>query len=488
VIVQRRARMRCECAVLVVALSSLCSAGVDVRATSTEDHDGGLLQPRPKQSIDIQVYAAGLAEAHVVRLADPANAAWHSILRALHRTLGLSNEVADATDCLTLLEEDGAALQHPEELDAVSRAFLDVHGCTVASLLSSSQAYFDEGDIHEAELLAGVANKQAPENEAASAMHAALQLWYGKSKAFNGTLYGLSPGVLRHMQDEAYHATSAQSLAFSPPSEQSEDLHPRRLRIVDGALPESLLSLMNHVFGVGAPFWQAHGYSCMGNETRVSQPGFFSYAHRLEGDPASSLDQVIRYIHQLAVEAFPEAAQAQQVEWWAHCRPHAFGHQLHYDSEDEGRGGIRHPVVSTALYLTGGEVGGATLLTDQVRGGGLAAQGWSAFPRKNRLAMFKGDQYHGVIPGGGCPGQQCVSKLGERRISIMFAFWERFTERPFNQSAPGSGQAFPGPRAHIPWLRELGELREGWTASGVMGNPNQRHQPPIQISSVWIKK
>src|SRR4051812_969890 len=43
---------------------------------------------------------------------------------------------------------------------------------------------------------------------------------------------------------------------------------------------------------------------------------------------------------------------ATHAEWWAHCRPHASGHQLHFDSDDEGRGGVRNPSVSTVLYLS----------------------------------------------------------------------------------------------------------------------------------------
>jgi len=75
------------------------------------------------------------------------------------------------------------------------------------------------------------------------------------------------------------------------------------------------------------------------------------------------LEQVIHHVRSLVVREFPKAAEATHAEWWAHCRPHASGHQLHFDSEDEGRGTVRHPVVSTVLYLTQG-VGGPTLVTD----------------------------------------------------------------------------------------------------------------------------
>lgn len=54
---------------------------------------------------------------------------------------------------------------------------------------------------------------------------------------------------------------------------------------------------------------------------------------------------------------FPAIKRATAVEWWAHCRGHSSGHQLHFDSDDEGAGGVRNPLVSTVLYLTGGPEG-----------------------------------------------------------------------------------------------------------------------------------
>lgn len=45
-------------------------------------------------------------------------------------------------------------------------------------------------------------------------------------------------------------------------------------------------------------------------------------------------------------------------EWWAHCRDHTSGHQLHFDSENEGvgiGGQVRHPLFSAVVYLSEGE-------------------------------------------------------------------------------------------------------------------------------------
>lgn len=50
---------------------------------------------------------------------------------------------------------------------------------------------------------------------------------------------------------------------------------------------------------------------------------------------------MIRAVHARAAAAFPAAAEARFAEWWAHCRPHPSGHQLHFDSDNEGRGQVR---------------------------------------------------------------------------------------------------------------------------------------------------
>jgi hypothetical protein len=111
------------------------------------------------------------------------------------------------------------------------------------------------------------------------------------------------------------------------------------------------------------------------------------------------------------------------------------GHQLHFDSDDEGQGGIRHPIITAIVYLSDNThaapnnttsrpdssssdssshctawgpskaascscsgqswVGGPTLMTDQVLGGPLASQGWLAYPATNRVVFFDGRYLHG---------------------------------------------------------------------------------------------
>ena len=55
--------------------------------------------------------------------------------------------------------------------------------------------------------------------------------------------------------------------------------------------------------------------------------------------------QVIGRVRALAERSFPAVKEAKFVEWWAHRRPHSSGHQMHFDSDNEGRGGVRNPIV-----------------------------------------------------------------------------------------------------------------------------------------------
>jgi len=95
----------------------------------------------------------------------------------------------------------------------------------------------------------------------------------------------------------------------------------------------------------------------------------------------------------------PHLPLCRYAEWWCHCRPHHSGHQLHFDSDAEGQGGVRNPIVSTVCYLSGG-IGGPTLVTDQhFSDTAVAAHGWLVHPAVNRLCMFDGSVLHGVLPG-----------------------------------------------------------------------------------------
>lgn len=164
------------------------------------------------------------------------------------------------------------------------------------------------------------------------------------------------------------------------------------------------------------------------------------------------MDAIVRHVWRVASHAFPKAKDATAAEWWAHCRPHGSGHQMHFDSDDEGMGGvIRHPICSAIVFVTGG-VGGPTLVTDQTSASKrLARRGWLVEPVGGRVAVFDGRYIHGVIPGRGSgprlprdhPARVAgftpsTSDRDARRITLMVAFWDDVKTRP-----GGDGECHP---------------------------------------------
>uniref|UniRef100_A0A7S4BN54 Uncharacterized protein n=1 Tax=Chrysotila carterae TaxID=13221 RepID=A0A7S4BN54_CHRCT len=246
----------------------------------------------------------------------------------------------------------------------------------------------------------------------------------------------LSDAVLRYPLDAP--KTSIQKQSDRPPAGTAH--------AVDDALPLPMLRKLQVAFGADSTFWKGHTYRCGASP-------FFSYVHRLDEPPRCSLDRVIKRLQKHAAEAFPLVKAATRAEWWAHCRPHHTGHQLHFDSDDEGRGGVRHPIASCVLYLSGG-VGGPTLITEQhaaSRPPRLAAAGWAVHPHENRAVIFNGSLLHAVIPGRGSPtADDETGGRGalKRRVSLMVAFWSSIRERP--GEVPASARPFPYEAASSP--------------------------------------
>ncbi|KAG9407674.1 hypothetical protein AC1031_002392 [Aphanomyces cochlioides] len=203
----------------------------------------------------------------------------------------------------------------------------------------------------------------------------------------------------------------------------------------DNALPASMLAFMQHAFSsADSPFWEAHQYS-------VSPPSpYFSYVHDLSAPPQTGLDDVVHYLKALAMNRFPAVKRATFAEWWTHCRPHPSGHQFHFDSADEGRGGVRNPIVSTVMFIEA-PCGGPTCVTDQRFGfSSLGRHGWMVHPKENRFIVFNGKVLHGVVPGRGEPK---TTHPSPRRVTFMVAFWD-FDVRQ-GPVAPGErpGSAMP---------------------------------------------
>ncbi|CAN0392079.1 unnamed protein product [Ectocarpus sp. 12 AP-2014] len=249
---------------------------------------------------------------------------------------------------------------------------------------------------------------------------------------------------------------------------------------VDGALPPGMLRHLQEAFGSRSRFWSEHGYN-----SETGTPGYFSYIHRLGGAPTTSIEEVINRVRVLAERSFPEVKEAKFVEWWAHRRPHSSGHQMHFDSDNEGLGGVRNPIVSVVVYVTG-DVGGPTLVTTQrLTSKRLADRGWIVHPRVNRVCMFDGGVLHGVIPGRGVPvtetpphptprpeedgqGVGCEVVKEDRagmRVTWMVAFWRDIQARP-----PSSQQSPP--------LTATTPAKEKTTSTRGEAASRRRQRPP----------
>jgi len=223
------------------------------------------------------------------------------------------------------------------------------------------------------------------------------------------------------------------------------------LAIVDDVFPESMLAHLQALFDVDSPFWREHNY-------HSKSTGYFSYTHALDCPPSSNLDQIMHYLWKLAIVKFPEASRATRVEWWAHNRPHPSGHQLHFDSDNEGLGGVRNPIVTSVCYLSQG-MGGPTLITDQnVSDSTLACTGWLVHPKKNRFVVFDGQVLHGVIPG-----RSFNPSHGSRRVTWMVAFWESITERGSAEEGPCASRNFPVEgQTKYTWCNSLFHKKDEW--------------------------
>ena len=135
------------------------------------------------------------------------------------------------------------------------------------------------------------------------------------------------------------------------------------------------------------------------------------------------MEMLALHVKSIVAKDFPQVSRATKFEWWAHKRSFSDGHQLHFDSDDEGIGGVRNPICSTVLYISA--CGGGTLITNQTtKDKEIPQHAIICEPRENRLCCFHGDLLHCVVPGRGC----CPDP-GKKRITLMIAFWEELHVR-----------------------------------------------------------
>ncbi|GAB5037613.1 Hypothetical protein NocV09_09200010 [Nannochloropsis oceanica] len=299
------------------------------------------------------------------------------------------------------------------------------------------------------------------------------------------------------------HRLAAQVLGYALPSMSPCSLPPAAtpyLRVYDDVLPLPALGVLQRLFAPSAAFWEDHGYfrreqayfsyllplppaasrtasseldvpsplsiarlnplssvsttatttCCLLQSTPVSPSSSFSVTATPVWPSRTAIETIIeRHLLPLAKHAYPHLffdasgpLPTLTAEWWAHCRRHAEGHQLHFDSLDEGKGYVRHPLISCVVYLSEIQgLGGPTLVTDQtLTGGRLATQGWLCHGKVNRVCLFEGRHLHGVLPGRGVPPQEgeVEGKEERRRITFMVGFWKG--ELPARPAAPPQGR------------------------------------------------
>lgn len=242
--------------------------------------------------------------------------------------------------------------------------------------------------------------------------------------------------------------------------------------ICDNFLNNHQQSYLKNIFeDPKSSYWADHNY-----EIEPPSP-YFSYVLPLwsANHDYGFLGDLIRQIFELPQlrRKFPKLKNAKYVEMWLHNRPHPSGHQMHFDSDNEGRGGVRNPIISTIIYVTAGS-GGPSLVTNQRLGDDrLATHGWLSHPKEKRLVAFDGRVLHGVVPGKGV-------KEG-RRVTMMLAFWKDIKIR--QGSEPGAARPFPKQAGD--WLGKLKKKPNAPGKRGSSGGGGIIESPPIALDRVY---
>jgi len=137
---------------------------------------------------------------------------------------------------------------------------------------------------------------------------------------------------------------------------------------------------------------------------------------------------------------FPQLEKAKFAESWTHRRVGSeVFHQLHFDSENEGRtdnGILNNPLLTVVLFLECDEERHApTLISEQtpeIMGDGPSydsAGGYVVLPTENSCCCFEGNLLHGVLPAqfDSSSFQSESDSRGKHmkmRHTLMVSFWE----------------------------------------------------------------
>jgi len=319
---------------------------------------------------------------------------------------------------------------------------------------------------------------------------------------------GFTCRLARSILDYEYDSSSSTTLenARAGDAKSSSDTIP--CCIYDDFLSNSERSLLQSIFlDPTNSYWINHNYT-------VEPPSpYFSYLLPLFSSQPDDEDSggggreglrslVYRlrdFLAQHHSEQFPNVEKAQYVELWAHNRPHATGHQFHFDSDNEGcptdgAAVIRNPICSCVLFLTDGSAaGGPSVVTNQrLASRHLATRGWMCPAAVNRLLAFDGKVLHGVIPGKqqrqqspshpSAPTRSQTQPASARRVTVMLAFWRRIRVRGDNEEGrPGAARLLP---TQPEWARQLrAPLAREATTTTATTMPVAKQ--PIQVTPVY---
>ena len=292
-----------------------------------------------------------------------------------------------------------------------------------------------------------------------------------------------------------------------------------------GIIPPSLYDSMTKLFAPNAAYWKESDYS-----TR----GYYSFFHDFDGanaKPSNLIEEVI--ISHLLPRAqqcldnmtdTSDASESSQIcgfEWWAHTRPIQanLGHNLHFDTDEsmlDQEGKVTHPVLSSVLYLTGGNENvssGATIILDETPDStALGETCYLGIPKDNTFLIFPGNRLHGVLP---CPGIQHNDDSAEKdkaldiktlmhdwktekkaaasmedpphRLTFMVGFWTR------NVPATMKHRSLYGPCGPLPpateehsWVKDIMQgYNDETTTRHPAANKNMTATALSQVSPAW---
>ena len=257
-----------------------------------------------------------------------------------------------------------------------------------------------------------------------------------------GYCYRLSDHVLRY------------PVVPSNPTKISKKKSECYVTAFDDVLPQNLFSSLKNSFRPDSLFWSEHNY-------KVGVTPYFSYRQDLSKPPSNTIDQAISEVASLMIKEIisknPDCEQPLYAEWWVHSRPHPHGHQMHFDADNEGKGGVRNPLANCILFLSE-DCGGPTLITSQEYGQTkLSQEGWFAYSKENRMVAYPANVLHGVVPGRGP-----IKETSLRRQTLMIALWGKSGCSLRPSPVQGASRPYPVEKSSGDWYTNKDPNSYSW--------------------------